>query len=297
MKFEEYYKSVKPLIEKRLVEIVESEPEVVRKFTDYIVKSGGKRLRAVLTVLSSDVLGGDRDKALTYAAVIEFVHQASLVHDDIIDRDELRRGRPTFWRIVDKLVSFGNKMSLSFLNKILFGKPINLAVFTGDALLAIAVMLADKPEAKDALAATVKALLVGAAKEVMHPKEYVSKGLYYTIITGKTASLFATACYLGALCSNANENQKEALRKFGKHLGIMYQMVDDVVDEEAPVWLYHRLEDELREQYNLALNSLKPIPESEYKEALVDSVRYCLLALAKENKEVHERVLKFFENV
>jgi geranylgeranyl pyrophosphate synthase len=301
LKFEEYYDKVKDEIEQKLREILNQEDDTVRRIYGYVIESGGKRFRPALTLLACDALSGDRERALTYACAVELLHNSTLIHDDVIDGDLLRRGRPTLWRIIDKLTGFVNDVWLVLFGKPKFRDPITYAILAGDAMLATATVLLEHPEAKDAMADTVKALLLGALKEATHPKEYITKGLYYTVITLKTASLFATATYLGALCSTAPKKQKEALRQFGKRLGIMYQMVDDYIDGDAPDWLIENFEEELKEQYELALKELEVIPDSPYKEALKDCIVYMLRGLAKEGgdevqKQI-ERVLRSVEKL
>jgi len=285
LKFEEYYDKVKDEIERKLREIVSQEDDVVRKIYGYVIESGGKRFRPTLTLLACDALRGDHEQALRYACAIELLHNATLVHDDVIDGDLLRRNAPTLWRAIHKITGFVNDLWLVLFGKPKFRDPITYAVLAGDAMLATANVLLERPEAKDAFSDTIKALLLGALKEAVHPKEYITKGLYYTIITLKTASLFATATYLGALCSDASKKQKEALRQFGKRLGIMYQLVDDYIDGDAPDWLMENFKDELKEQYELALKELEVIPDSPYKEALEDCIVYMLTGLAREGGE------------
>jgi len=94
------------------------------------------------------------------------------------------------------------------------------------------------------------------------------------------------------MCSDAPSYRKEAMREFGKRLGILYQMVDDYCDGDAPVWLIENFEDEVREQYNLALRQLRSIPESEYKEALQDVVGFMLTKLAAEGGNEVRRIVK-----
>jgi geranylgeranyl pyrophosphate synthase len=204
-----------------------------------------------------------------------------LVHDDVIDGDELRRNMPTLWKAIHRLVGISNKISLKLLGRPKFRDQISFAVLAGDALWAKALLLLSSPEAFKAFADSAYALLKGAMKEAMHPKEYMDKGIYYTIITMKTASLFANSCYLGALCSSAPAEQKEALRQFGKRLGIMYQMVDDYVDGDAPRWLLENFEEELEKQKELALNELRKVPESEYRDAMEDCVDFMLARLMR----------------
>jgi geranylgeranyl pyrophosphate synthase len=291
MKFEEYYERVKPEIDSRLSEIFSLEDEVLKKILSHSVR-GGKRFRPVLVVLSCDALKGDHKAAVDHAVVVELLHTASLVHDDIIDGDEIRRKMPTLWRHIFKLAGISNRLWVRLFGKPKFRDPISMAVLAGDGLLARAMLMLKSPEAFHAFADAVYCLLKGAVREATRPKEYVDRGFYYTTITLKTASLFATSTFLGAMCSDAPSYRKEALREFGKRLGILYQMVDDMCDRDAPTWLIENFEDEVREQYNLALKQLDFIPESEYKEALQDVVGFMLRKLAAEGGNEVRRIIK-----
>jgi len=302
MKFEEYYNEVKPEIEKHMRKMFKLEPEVIRRIFEYSTR-GGKRFRPTLVLLAADVLGGERKNCLDYAVVIELLHTSTLIHDDVIDADELRRGMPTLHRAMYDLMGLANKVWGKLFGRPRFRDPISLAILAGDGMLARALLLLKTPEAVNAFADTVYALLKGAVMEIRHAQEYIDKGLYYDVIVLKTASLFATSTFLGALTTDAPSWQKEAVREFGKRLGIMYQMVDDVIDGDAPLWLVDNFEEELKEQYKLALMELEKIPTSdenaEYKEAMRDLIPFMLTRLAKEGKvkDVVERVVESIEEI
>lgn len=302
MEFVKYYEMVKPEIERHMQEMFKIEPEIIRRIFEYSTR-GGKRFRPTLVLLAADVLGGRRSDALDYAVVIELLHNASLAHDDVIDADELRRGMPTLHKAMYDIMGLANKVWGKLFGKPKFRDPISLAILAGDGMLARALLLLKTPEAVNAFADTVYALLKGAVMEVKHAKEYIDKGLYYDVIVLKTASLFATSMYLGALTTNAPPDYKEAIREFGKRLGIMYQMVDDVIDGDAPQWLVDNFEEELKEQYRLALIELDRIPttdnNSEYKEAARDLIGFMLTKLAKEGKveSVVRKVVETIETV
>ncbi len=298
MKFEDYYRMVKPEIEQHMQQMFKLEPEVIRRIFEYSTK-GGKRFRPALVLLACDVLGGDRTESLDYSVVIELLHTASLTHDDVIDADEMRRGMPTLYRAMYDIMGLANKLWTKLFGKPKFKDPISLAILAGDGMLAKALLLLKTPEAVRAFSDTVYALLKGAVMEVKHAQEYVDKGLYYDVIVLKTGSLFATALYLGALVTNAPSEHKEALRAFGKRLGVMYQMIDDYIDGDAPLWLIENFEDELKQQYKIALDTIKDIPDSEYKEALYDLIPFMLTKLAKEStaKGVVNKVIKSIESI
>ena len=179
----------------------------------------GKRVRAALCCLSCEAAGGEAAAAAPAAAAIELLHGFTLLHDDVADRDPVRRGRPTVWR------HWG----------------IGQAVTAGDAMFALANLAVGASEAVGASALVVSALL-GEMNEATltvcegqqldlsyEGRSDVSVDDYLTMIERKTAALFAGACAIGARMAQAPEHQREALRRFGRELGLGFQIRDDVL--------------------------------------------------------------------
>jgi len=179
----------------------------------------GKRIRPVLTLLSCEACGGDWRMALPAAAAVELLHNFSLIHDDIEDRDELRRGRPTVWK--------------------LWGEA--QAINAGDAMFALShLALLRCAEAGARPAQVVQALrvfdemcvqlTVGQHLDLsFETRNDVSTEEYLAMIGGKTAALIAAACRIGALCADATEAHADALEQFGRGLGVAFQLQDDVL--------------------------------------------------------------------
>ncbi|MYW93781.1 polyprenyl synthetase family protein [Amycolatopsis rubida] len=170
----------------------------------------GKALRPALALLCADGCG-DLDAGLPAAVAVELVHNASLLHDDIIDRDETRRHRPAAWRACG----------------------VGTAVLAGDAMTALALeTLARVPRRADlalaCLARTLHDLVAGQVLDVaFETRQHVPTDHYTAMATGKTAVLMQAACELGALLAGAGAGQLEALGGFGRHLGIAFQILDD----------------------------------------------------------------------
>lgn len=184
----------------------------------YLFAGGGKRLRAVIVLLSCAVVGADYRKAMDVAVAVEILHNFSLIHDDIMDHDDLRRGRPTIHKKWDQ----------------------NVAILSGDLLAAVAFKaLSSGPAAALPKMATEFSngfirLCEGQALD----KEYenraaVSEREYLKMIGLKTASLFSLAARLGAIAGGATTHQEVALAAFGKHLGLAFQIQDDWLDVSA----------------------------------------------------------------
>ncbi len=171
----------------------------------------GRLLRPRLVGLSARVAGGATRRSRRLAALVETLHLASLLHDDVIDDDDVRRGAPSLRRLA------GNRT----------------AVLTGDALLAAAVRIAaGEPELGRALAGIVEAMASGAALEDQAAREGdLREETYLAIARLKTASLFATSCGEGAASAGATSEVRRHLWRFGERFGLAYQVRDDLCDE------------------------------------------------------------------
>jgi geranylgeranyl diphosphate synthase, type I len=176
--------------------------------------TGGKGIRPALTVLSAEAVGGRADAAVRAAAAVELVHSFSIVHDDIMDGDTTRRHRPTVWA--------------------LFGAPA--ATLAGDALLALAleVLVASRdPRALPAarlLSRALVDLMSGQAIDVeLETRATVGRADYLAMASGKTAALIGCACGLGATAGGADSATVRRMHRFGHHLGLAFQMVDDLL--------------------------------------------------------------------
>ncbi len=188
------------------------EPEI-RDMAGYCLEASGKRLRPALVFFSGWQADGAVDETLVRAAaVVEMVHLATLVHDDIMDRAELRRGRLTASR------KFGP----------------DAAVLLGDALFSQALHIASQfptAEVCRLVSASTRQVCSGEIMQTLRRGDFnVSLADYRRMIDLKTAELFRTSCYLGAMLSQQTNGFADAADKFGHHLGIAYQIYDDLVD-------------------------------------------------------------------
>jgi geranylgeranyl diphosphate synthase type I len=174
----------------------------------------GKAVRSALVLGCAQAVGGRAADAIPAAVAVELVHNASLLHDDIIDGDSQRRHRPTVWAV--------------------FGKPA--AILAGDALFFLSIeVLADGPaaiavEAITRLTSTVQCLIDGEHADTLfeqHPEVSIEQCL--NMATAKTAALIECACTLGALYGKASSDQVNALGRFGGHLGLAFQLADDLL--------------------------------------------------------------------
>ena len=193
-------------------EILDSKVRLVLTAGNYILDSGGKRIRPALTILSGKLLGADNDRLIPVATVMEYMHTATLLHDDIVDGAKLRRGRKSANEL------FGNDVAV-LVGDYMFAKAIYvLANYGGEEVLKVA-------------AKSVQEMSEGELKQLELIGDInISEDDYFDVIYRKTASLISACCECGAIVAGAGEEERRALRDFGKYLGIAFQLVDDALD-------------------------------------------------------------------
>lgn len=181
-------------------------------YAEYTLSGNGKRLRPALVALAAKALGNPNEDHVTVAAIIEMVHLATLVHDDVMDEAELRRGKLTV------AANWGNE----------------IAVLFGDCLFAHALTLAagfPTPEVCRAVASATNTVCSGEILQTRHRRNFArSQKEYFRVLEMKTAELFGLSCGLAAFLANATPAQRAALRSFGMAFGTAYQIYDDCVD-------------------------------------------------------------------
>ena len=189
-----------------------SEVALVNQVGEYIVNSGGKRLRPALVVLSAKAFGYTGKYHHDLAAVVEFIHTATLLHDDVVDESELRRGRATASSL------FGNAASV-LVGDFLYSRAFQMMVEVGD--MRVMQTLAD----------ATNTIAEGEVLQLLNCHDAnVNAANYLHVIHCKTAKLFEAAMRLGAILAGAGESMELAAAKYGMHLGTAFQLVDDVLD-------------------------------------------------------------------
>lgn len=219
-------KSVDAVIRGRL----DSEVVLIRTIGDYIIGAGGKRMRPALLLMIARALGYAGTHHHTLAAVVEFIHTATLLHDDVVDESDLRRGRQTANAV------FGNAAS----------------VLVGDYLYSRAFEMMVDVDSMRVMAILSQATTVIAEGEVLqllnvHDPD-VSQERYLQVVRYKTAKLFEAAAQVGAILAGATPEQEEAAAAYGRHIGTAFQLVDDVLDYSGDAQaLGKNVGDDLRE--------------------------------------------------
>src|ERR1051326_5354250 len=192
-------------------QVTSFEPDLV-PYAEYALSGNGKHLRPALVALTANAVGKVADAHVTVAVIIEMVHLATLVHDDVMDEAEIRRGRLTL------AANWGNE----------------IAVLFGDCLFAQAVKLAASfptPEICRAVAEATNTVCSGEILQTQHRRDFqFTRDKYFKVLEMKTAELFALSCELSACLSNVSPDTRNALRQFGLAFGTAYQVYDDCVD-------------------------------------------------------------------
>ena len=202
-------------IENALTDNLRPHLDLVARAAKHILFSGGKRLRPLLMVISARLCGyhGDYDK--TFSCVFEYLHAATLLHDDLVDGAEFRRGRPVAH------TKWGNAV----------------AVLTGDFLLARSLSIAAETgslKSIKVIAEITEYMSQGEIQQLIHKGDLnLSEKDYMAVIYRKTAILIEGACRVGAILAGASEMEEQALSDYGHHLGLAFQMVDDLLDYTA----------------------------------------------------------------
>ena len=199
-------------LESSIDELISTRVSYIKEIVTYIIKSGGKRVRPVLVMLCSKLCGYRGRKHIPYAAIIEFIHTATLLHDDVVDNAKTRRG-------------------LSTVNTVWGNEP---SVLVGDFLYSRSFELMSRDGNNEILKTISKvttALSEGEILEIVKTADVeTTEKDYYEIIGNKTAVLFGAACEIGAILGQRPDNERRALRNFGYDLGIAFQLMDDVLD-------------------------------------------------------------------
>jgi len=209
------------LVEEKIKAKLISDVELVKKMTDYHLDTGGKRIRALLTLGSAKICGyskGTRD--INLAACVELIHAATLMHDDVIDNGSVRRGKKT-------LNSIWNNHSSVLIGDYLLSRCFEMMVDDGNI------------EVLKLLSSTSSKIAQGEVLQLQHQGEVdMLEETYLKIISAKTAELFAAATKVGAILSGMKSKEKEALEFYGRNLGLTFQIADDTLDYNSELKLF-----------------------------------------------------------
>ncbi|MDI6865184.1 polyprenyl synthetase family protein [Thermodesulfovibrio yellowstonii] len=242
-------------VEKELINIFKSDATLIPTIGTYIINSGGKRLRPLFLLISADLAGYREYKRVIMAAVIEALHTASLLHDDVVDEAELRRGQVSANRI------WGNQVTV-LLGDYLYAKALHVSVAQESLQIMEALSWATSQMAEGEILQLMK-----AGDPTITFNEYIK------IITGKTAGLIRAACRIAGILAKLPEGKIEALTEFGQHIGIAFQMIDDILDYVADESeLGKKLGKDLMEG-KITLPLIELIKKTQEKEEIINTIK------------------------
>lgn len=202
-------------VEREIEALVTSDIPIINDIIKHVLLHKGKRLRPVLLLHCAGMTGRITDVSIKAAAMVELLHSATLIHDDVIDISDLRRGAPSVNSV------WGNKASI-LIGDLFFSRVLYRLAHVED------------PEVTNIMSMAIKWICEGELIQLQngHADGVLEEEPYFQLITKKTASLLAAACELGALTSASGDGSEDraALRSFGRHLGIAFQIKDDVMD-------------------------------------------------------------------
>jgi len=228
-----FHKVVKSEFEKvndLIISRLNSEVELVENIGQYIIDGGGKRLRPLLVLLSANSCGYKGTDHIALAAIIEFIHTATLLHDDVVDTSALRRGKAT------ANTKYGNAPSV-LVGDFLYSRAFQMLVEVGD----IKIM--------EIIANTTNTISEGEVQQLTNAHDpEINEATYKKVIFKKTAVLFDAAAEIGALIAASTHQQQSALSSYGRHVGMAFQLMDDVLDYNGNIeYLGKNIGDDLAE--------------------------------------------------
>jgi len=202
-------------VDSEITRLVASDVALIPEVAGHVISSGGKRLRPILTLLAARLCGYTGKRHIRLAACVEFIHTATLLHDDVVDKSDLRRGSPTANHL------WGNSASI-LVGDFILSRAFQLMV--GDGSIKVLKLLSD----------TSAIISEGEVLQLTHENNLENDfSTYLKIISAKTAQLFAAACQIGALIADKPPEYEKALFDFGHNLGMAFQIADDALDYSA----------------------------------------------------------------
>src|SRR5690606_17514532 len=189
-----------------------SDVELIPQLAHHLIDSGGKRLRPMLTIAAAKLVRYESDSHIRVAAAVEFMHTATLLHDDVVDESDLRRGKAA------ARILWGNEASV-LVGDFLLGQAFKMMVETGSL------------EALSILANAASVIAEGEVMQLAASKDTsTTEDAYLAVIQAKTAALFSAAAEVGGVIAGCRREERAALESFGRNLGLAFQLVDDALD-------------------------------------------------------------------
>lgn len=265
--FEEYYSEHKQKVDDHIDAVLDEQETFadLRRLLDLAIR-GGKRVRPVLTVLMADVTGCPEERALSHAAIVELLHNSTLVADDWADYDDFRRDMPAVWRVLhgvtDQAPTWVTDLSETIPEST---DPRTLTVLTSHDMQAITLELVHDPDVQRAIGSRVRHVFEGFYLEGKHLDEGAWTGGYDEYVETnryKTGGFFGLSTWMPAITAPVDQDVVAAARSYGESLGILYQVADDIADGDLPSTVDDP-EAELEKWYEQTVSELAALPVRE----------------------------------
>jgi octaprenyl-diphosphate synthase len=202
-------------VDRHIHESLHSDVVLINQVANYIVSGGGKRLRPMLLILSARACGYDGRQHIPLAAIVEFIHTATLLHDDVVDESDVRRGKDAAHAV------WGNAASV-LVGDFLYSRSFQMMVGI------------DSMKVMQIMAETTNTIAEGEVLQLLNMGDpEISEESYFRVIENKTAKLFEAACRLGAVLAGTDRETEDGMAQFGKQLGLAFQIADDVLDYDG----------------------------------------------------------------
>jgi len=259
-------------LEMKLSEFLTSEIKLATEVASYLIDSGGKRIRPILCILTGKAIGYEKDDLITLACVIELLHTASLIHDDVVDNSEIRRGKKSINKKWDNAHSV-------LVGDFVYSKAFQLMALIGNK------------EVITSLSNSTNRISEGEILQLTMVEKEINQKDYFEIIGRKTAELFKASVKCAALLSDASDNQLKSISQFGFSLGIAFQLKDDLLDYFGNQSETGKKIGKDFEEGKLTLPVIKALELSSEKEA-----KFIRTSLKKKKIENFEEVRSIMEN-
>jgi geranylgeranyl diphosphate synthase type II len=228
MELTKYMYEIKALVDEKLNELLSPESEhssQIYKAMNYSVFAGGKRLRPILTIATAESLGCDRKKVLPAACAIEMIHTYSLIHDDLpaMDNDDFRRGKPTNHKVYGEAMAILAGDALLNLAFEVFLDKSNLIQIFGETKVL-------KAMTEMAFASGIRGMVGGQVVDILYEGKNIDEDLLKYMHSHKTGALLTASVKIGAILAGASQKQLEVLTGYAEKIGLMYQIIDDILD-------------------------------------------------------------------
>ena len=261
-------------VDEQIKDHLSSTVPLVSEISEYILLSGGKRLRPALFVLSAGLCGYEGPHDYYLSSAFEYLHAATLLHDDVVDQGDVRRGKTAAHLV------YGNPGAI-LVGDYLLAKSMSLATVTGQI------------EFTEVMSETVGLMAEGEVLQLMHARNpEITEEEYNQVIFRKTGALIQSSCYLGSVLALASREQREAIKTYGRHIGQAFQIIDDLLDYSTTAEEFGKPVGHDLDEGKVTLPLIKTLTKTDEEER---SILYDLIRKEKRSDQEFSLILKLMD--